>query len=278
MKFIITDKRKKDTFIAVFHMLKNLTTSIHLILDAQKGMYIQGIDSSQTSLFEVCILPTWFQEFQCIITSPLHLCIDVHTFYLVLSTKMDNVNWIFTHNKNVNEDVMFIEFICTTTQALVRKFKLNLKEEDYDPLLLQEFESEVDFIISSKKMCEIMNELHTFGEDVCIECSQEKVMFTTSNDSCEVNVHTDEQEMVEYAVNENLELLKVQFGLKRLKQCLSNKLSTNVVLSVNSQTPTKIKYNLDEDVEEKSGEKGEKKEGEKENYLLFYISPKIINN
>ena len=62
MKVIISNKHKKDLFVALFQTLKNCSTLVNVKF--QKDMlHIQGMDKSHICLFDVKIQKKWFDEF-----------------------------------------------------------------------------------------------------------------------------------------------------------------------------------------------------------------------
>ena len=56
MKIVISNKNKKDLFIALFQTLKNCSTLINVKFEQDK-LHIQGMDKSHICLFNVNIKP-----------------------------------------------------------------------------------------------------------------------------------------------------------------------------------------------------------------------------
>ena len=54
MKVTISNKNKKDLFVALFQIIKGCTSIVRVIFQQEK-MYIQGMDKSHICLFEVNI-------------------------------------------------------------------------------------------------------------------------------------------------------------------------------------------------------------------------------
>ena len=62
MKVTISNKNKKDLFVALFQIIKGCTSIVRVIFQQDK-MYIQGMDKSHICLFQVNIQKAWFDEY-----------------------------------------------------------------------------------------------------------------------------------------------------------------------------------------------------------------------
>jgi len=61
MKFEIKDKKKCDIFISIFNNLKNFTDNT-LINVNEDELYIQGMDNSHVSMYELKLTSRGFQS------------------------------------------------------------------------------------------------------------------------------------------------------------------------------------------------------------------------
>ena len=62
MKVIISNKHKKDLFVALFQTLKNCSTLVNVNFKNDM-LHIQGMDKSHICLFNVIIQKGWFDEY-----------------------------------------------------------------------------------------------------------------------------------------------------------------------------------------------------------------------
>ena len=67
MKFIISEKNKKDIFVSLFGIIKSNTTNISIVFK-DKLLFIQGMDKSHISLFNIHI-----QKILQIIVTTIHI-------------------------------------------------------------------------------------------------------------------------------------------------------------------------------------------------------------
>jgi hypothetical protein len=62
MEIKITDLQKAIVFVELFQYLKQFVSIISLTLKTDQ-FYIQGMDSSQISIFEISLMNDWFDEY-----------------------------------------------------------------------------------------------------------------------------------------------------------------------------------------------------------------------
>ena len=63
MEIKITDLQKANVFVELFQYLKQFVSIISLTLKTDQ-FYIQGMDSSQISIFEISLMNDWFDEYK----------------------------------------------------------------------------------------------------------------------------------------------------------------------------------------------------------------------
>ena len=106
MKVIISDKHKKDLFVAIFQTLKNCSTLIRVNF-MQDKLYIQGMDKSHICLFDVHILKNWFDEYT--VDEQKLVCFDTTIFHLIISTRNEGHD-IIIHSEL--EDSLNVDLLC----------------------------------------------------------------------------------------------------------------------------------------------------------------------
>jgi hypothetical protein len=62
MKIVLINPVKSDLFALIFQHIKTFTEYINISFQ-KKGMYIQSMDSSHISIFEVNLPFSWFDEY-----------------------------------------------------------------------------------------------------------------------------------------------------------------------------------------------------------------------
>ena len=261
MEFRITDKRKKEIFISIFHLLKNTSSQINLVID-KDTFHIQGIDKSHVCLYNLQLKCVWFDFYN--VLKNHELCFDTTNFYSMICTKSDDQTLVF-YLDDTEADKLIIELKSNETELAKKSdynkyFKLPLIEYDYEQMIIPTTEYDAEFSLPSKKITDMLSQLSNFGDDLNIKCSQECVDFKTNGDSGEMRVNIPINDLSSYAIVED-EIINLNYSLTYIsKMCVTNKLTNNVDFYMNNEVPMKINYNF--------GDEGN---------LAFYIAPKIID-
>jgi proliferating cell nuclear antigen len=256
MKVTISNKNKKDLFVALFQILKGCTSIVRVIFQEEK-MYIQGMDKSHICLFEVYIQKKWFDEY--IVDELNTMCFDTNIFHLIISTKQESHN-IIIHSTGSDSDNINIDLVSQehTKGEFDKHFKIPLADYEYDEMNIPVVDYDAEFSISSKKICEITSQMLSFGNDLNIKCSEERIDLITDGIVGEMLVNIPIDDLTEYSIVED-EVIDLKYNLNYIaKMCLTNKLSSEVVFCISADCPMKINYDLGDD-----------------SSILFYIAPKI---
>jgi proliferating cell nuclear antigen len=257
MKITISNKNKKDIFVSLFQVLKNCTSLITVIFETD-NLHIQGMDKSHVCLFDVTLKSTWFEEY--IVEEKTTVSFDASVFHLIISTKQDSHNIIIhkTEEDSLNVDLVSKEH---SKGEFDKYFKISLAEFDHQLMNVPEVDYDAEFSISSKKICEIVSQMMTFGTNININCSEEKINLITNGITGEMLVNIPIEDLTEYSIVEGGEI-NLSYSLNYIyKMCLTNKLSNEIIFNISEEYPMKIQYDLGD-----------------ESYMIFFIAPKISND
>ena len=258
--FVISDKRKKEIFISIFNLLKCSSSQINLTINATK-LHVQGMDKSHVCLFDLELHSEWFDQYEA--NKTYDLCFDASTFYSIISTKSEDQSLLFYLEED-NPDTLSIELKNGENSKKTdynKFFKLPLHEYEYEQMFIPSTDYDVELVLSSKKVTDMLSQLSNFGDDLNIKCSEECVDFKASGDSVEMRVNIPTDDMTSYAIVEG-EVIDLTYSLIYVsKMCITNKISTDIEFSLSNEVPMKIKYDLGND-----------------STLMFYIAPKLVDN
>lgn len=260
MRFEIHDKQKKEMFIAIFQIMKSSTNVVSIMLN-EDSMYIQGMDKSHVCLFDIKIDQDWFSMYEKKGTDVGTISVDTTTFHMIISSCKDEHKLAVYYDGN--PDSLNIDLITKegSKGEYTNFFKIPLTDYECEILVIPDTEYDAEFTISSKKMHEITSKMILFGDVIQILCNEEKIDFTANGVSGEMTVNIPMADLSEFSISEGEEF-SIFYSLNYLhKMCLTNKLSTNVEISVSNEYPMKIKYDL----------------GDNSN-VLFFLAPKIDND
>jgi proliferating cell nuclear antigen len=257
MKIQINDKKKKDVFISLFHILKGCSSMLNLKLSSDK-MHIQGMDSSHICLFNVILNNNWFDEY--VVKTDTKICFSSSVFYSIISTKTDNQN-LNIYMENASDDYLQIKFENGTESKkndFKKSFKLPLAEYEYEEMNIPNSEYEAEFSFSSKQISDMFSQLGNFGDDIIIKCSETELNLLTNGSDGEMKVEIPIEELSGYSIIEGEEIT-LTYSLAYInKMCITNKLSTDIDFCLSNVCPLKINYDL----------------GNNSN-IVFFIAPKM---
>ena len=260
MRLTIDNKSKQEVFVAIFQLLKHWASHINMHFEKNK-LYIQAMDKSHVCLADINIKSNWFSYYDCSQTNKISL--DSSHFAILMNYALKHNTIELKFEDESEPDKLYINFLNGVEQgkknsAFDHFFELNLIDMEEDSLGIPEVEYDVDFTIESKRLVEVLSELNTFGQDLNIICKQEVIELNASGDAAKIKVNIPVDDLNSYAIAEDEEL-DISFSLSHLcKMCCSIKLSSTIDISLSSEFPMALKYNLGD-----------------ESYIIFYIAPKI---
>ena len=256
MDFTITDKKKKETFISIFHLLKSSSSQINASITKEK-LHIQGMDKSHVCLFDLNLNSEWFEKYS--INNNFDCCFDTASFYSMISIKGDEQSLVIKKN---SDEALSIELISGEKKNDYNKyFTLPLLEYDYEEMAIPTTDYDAEFSLPSKKVTESLSQLNNFGDDININCSDDYVDFKTKGNSGEMRVNIPVDDLSSYSVVEGEEVNLTYSLIYISKMCITNKLSSDIEFSLSNDCPMKINYDLGDD-----------------SSLTFYIAPKLADD
>ena len=242
MKFQIKESKKAMEWIEILKFIKNLNNHITIMCTPEQ-MFIQLMDQSMVSLVDIIIPSTWFHIYES----------ENYTFSILASIlvkvfgmySMDSMIEVFIDDK---ADKLNIHFIHNQQQKL---FAIPLMDIEKDVLNPTEKETNLDFVIKTKLLDKYINELGMFGEEIEIECSNDKLYLASTNNEGSLKIEIENETLEEFNVLEDY-VFKGKYCIKFLQYI--SKLSiiypkihlyldeTNPLLITFEGTEIKIKY------------------------------------
>ena len=241
MNIIIKSPQKAECFAFLFQHMKLFTEHINIMFNKDK-FYIQAMDNSHVSILEINIPKDWFDTFE--IESPVTIGVNANILHRVLNSREKTQIFQMVYN-NENNDKLNIHFTSENKDEFDKHFEISLIEIDRDIMDIPEIDYQAEFTIGSANFANIINQLKTFGDSLEINCSEEKILLTSSSldqgkMSCEIKM----DDLTSYAIEEG-ESIKSGFSLNYLHNiCLYNKLSKEVDIKISADYPVKIVYSI----------------------------------
>ena len=244
MNFQIKNNARAEIFSNIFQHVKLFSEHINITFDKDK-MYLQTMDSSRVSIFEVILPCDWFDEYDIKTEEPITLGIYSSILFKVLNTreKTQILNFVFNEN---DSDKLFIHFTNEDNKNIFDKhFEIPLIEIEAELLSIPAFESDADITIPSSTFAAIINQLQIFGDTIEFKCTEEKIeLRSISVESGKMIVDIDIDDLTSYSITEDNEM-NLSFSLSKLHNiCLYNKMSKEIEILLTDNYPMKITYNL----------------------------------
>lgn len=259
MKLAITDKKKINQLVTIFRHLKGIVVDVNLIL-SKEMFYIQSMDSSHACLVEIKLTRDWFDKYTIKEDEVLGINSEI-LFKVIDCWKEGQEITIYTKNNNNN---LFIDF--NGEKQVTKKFQLPLIDIDSDIMDIPEKDYDVDLLLKSNDFKELISELSIFNSTIMFKCNSEdeKVVIEADGGMGAMHVEIKDDDILEFAISEDLDL-SVTYALSYINtMCSFSKLNDCVYIHSSEDVPMKLHYSLDD-----------KDSSESENYVKFYLAPKI---
>lgn len=275
MKFVISNRDKVAKFLAITKNMKQMIHDVNFGI-CEKEIYAQGMDSSHVGLFELKLQKEWFDEWKGPNEFHYNVGINCEALSRIMSCHSVGQYIEFSFMENSTEELI-IKFEGLGHDKM---FELKLVDIDTELMDIPEVEYDADIIMSSKEFNNIMAESEMFGDTLSIELGiDDYIYMVTGGDGGIMRVRIKEEDIVEYAITEDVNI-KHSYGLKHcLLYSKFAKINKNVSLHLKDETPLKIKYDMSHWIDDNCNKQvvGEDDEAESKNYFGFYLAPKIDN-
>lgn len=272
MNIRILQSAKADIFTALFQHIKLFTEHVNILFQ-DNGLYIQTMDNSRISIFELTLPVAWFDEYEC--SQNVTLGVNASLLFKVLSTR-DPTQSIHLQYDHDQDDKVFLHFTAAASAATVRTsnafdkhFELPLMAIDVEMMSIPAMDYQAEFSVPSANFAALVNQLRIFGDTMQIECSEDKIQMISKggNDMGAMTVEIPIDDLNSFAIQEG-ETLDLSFSLAQLHNiCLYSKLARDTEIYLHTNYPIKLVYALEP--------KNPDDETTPIAQIVFYLAPKI---
>ena len=242
MKLVIEDSKTAAKFETLFSNLVTLTEFVKICI-SDTGLHIQGMDQSKICLFDIVLTCEWFTIFETDEDDPSVFTVPSKIFYKVLSTYKPDQCLEIEINNNDKININFLRGSNTCDKCFV----MPMVDVDIEFMNMSSTkESDVEIVITSKKLAELVSQLEIFDDILTFSLSENNVLLKSTGDdgSMIAKLSLDDNQLLEYAIVEDLEI-EMSFGIRYVKKMMSfNKLSDNVKIDISTDRPMIISYCL----------------------------------
>jgi len=258
-QFVITNLQHADCFVALFQHVKLFSEHINIIFSDEK-MYIQSMDASKVSVFEIVLPKEWFDSYNLEDDATATIGISSSMLFKVLNTrdKKQNIKFSF----ETDGDTILIEFQCDDKDTYDKEFDLPLMDIESEIMNIPEMESTADISLPSDNFAKAIKDMKLFGDTFNLVCDQENLtMSANSDESGKMKLKITTDDLTSYEIEEDAEL-RTSYSLNILHNIsLYSKLSEYIHFHVKDGFPLKIVYELDNENENAK--------------MAFFVAPKM---
>jgi proliferating cell nuclear antigen PCNA len=283
MNIQINDKSKADIFTALFQHIKCFTEHINIMFQQDK-LYIQALDNSRVSIFEIHIPTAWFDKYTISGEGGITLGINSMLFYKVLTTRETGQSIEIDHTEEESDRISahFTANAGSTVKAGVfdKHFKIPLVDIDCETMHIPAIDHQAEFSMASSTFSSLINQLQMFSDTVQIQCSEDKIQLCAKSvEAGNMSVDIPIDDLSEFSIDEG-ETMNLSFSLMQLHHiCQYSKIAKEIVLKLSNSYPICIQYVFDQNVSsrEENGQDHADVEPNKAN-ITFYLAPKMTDD
>ena len=266
MNFSITNPVKADHFTAIFQHIKLFTDAINILFE-ETGVYIQTMDNTNISIFELKIPCGWFDNYCHKGKNAISIGLSSSLLFKILNTRDKLQSIVVSYEPDNTEDKLSIQFSCMNndqTKAEIKgifdkHFEIPLIDLTVEHMSIPVIDFQAEIILPSSTFSSIIQQLKLFGDSIEISCNEEKIMLcSNSSENGKMFVEIKIDDVEEFAINEGENLL-ISYSLNYLNNiCLYHKIAKNIEIKISNEYPMRIYYDLGDGAS-----------------AVFYLAPKI---
>ena len=266
MKIVLSDSRKVGQFGCILRHLKNISSNIEMLIN-ERRLYVQGMDSSHASLFELHLQSHWFSEYK--VEKNYNLGINCALVFKIINCLEDTQTITLEYDDG---DHLYITLNPRDGErSIIKKFQLPLVMMENELLTVTDTEYSVDLRMISSEFSTLIDQLIIFGNDLVIKCTEESIELTGQGEMGKMNAIIKEENILIYAIEEDCKLT-LSFSMRFIQQfAMFSKVNMAVNIHLCDDSPMKIQFDMDDvlDVDD------EDDDYTAQNYIRFYLAPKI---
>ena len=260
MKLIIGNKKKAQVFTAIFQNLNRFTVDVNLYLKKEE-LYIQGMDSSHCSMFEIVLKKDWFEDYTC--DKECFVGVNALILYKIFNTKQENQIIILEYtDENDKLDICF-KNLQPVENEFSKEFSVPLMDIDSELLQVPEVDYDIFININTKSFTTMVSQLEIFNDVVELDYNSDELSLNGDGDNGKIRI------VLKDAKNNNLNKceiqnvnnLKLSYSIKYISNfCSFSKINSKVNIMFRDGMPMVVHYELEES---------------ENSYVKFYLAPKI---
>jgi proliferating cell nuclear antigen len=260
MNLEIYDITKAEIFVSCFHHMKLFTETVNILFQPEQ-LFVQCVDSAAVVIFEIVLPKAWFDVYSLKEDETVIVGLNTQLFFKVLNSREK------TQRIQMNTrlyDHLCVDFISDDNgkeRTFDKHFEIPMLDIESEMLHIPPIDYQAEFSLPSVLFASLISELKQFGDDLQIECTEEKIsLVSNSLELGKMYTNISIEELQEYAIVEG-ETLKMSFSLKYLQYiCAYQKVAKHISICCSNEIPIRLQYLLGTDAK-----------------MTFYLAPRILD-
>ena len=244
MNISLKSSDKADKFAYIFQHMKLFTEQVNVLFEENR-VFIQAMDGSRVSIFELEIAAEWFDSY--VRENDKNLCLGLNTniLYKILNTR-DKSQELSIYYSEENSDKLEVSFRGGNKAIFDKYFAIPLIDIEEQLMEIPQSDSHAEISINSTNFANIISQLKLFGDTLDISCSEEQILFCSNSvDAGKMTVEISMDDLDEFSINDGADL-KLSFSLTHLHNiCMYHKICKDVEIKWINEYPMQITYNID---------------------------------
>lgn len=240
-------------------------------------LFIQAMDSSRVSIFEIHIPVAWFDVYT--LSSSLTLGIHAGILYKILSTRDGGQSiHIEFSGEHGDDDRLYFHF--AGENGFAKHFEMPLIDIESEIMHIPAIEYQAEFSLPSATFAGLIQQLQLFGDTVQFECSEEKVQLcSTSVETGKMSVDIPIDDLSEFSIDEG-ETMNLSFSLMQLRNiCQYSKIAKEIDIKLSTTFPICTRYVFEQGlVGGLVGNALDDGDDSTSARIMFYLAPKLNND
>ena len=256
MELSIQKPNRCEIFATLFQHLKLFSEHININF-YNDHIFIQGMDNSHVSVYEIKLPGDWFETYNT--TSDTVIGVNTNILFKVLNTR-DKSHKLSLKLDESDSNKLEISLQSESKEVVDLNYVIPLIDIDSEMMHIPDMEYEAEMSFPSSTFSTLIDQMKLFGETFNICCSEESIrMSAESQESGKMFVDIPIDDLNAYAIEED-KSLDLSYSLNHLKHiCLYNKISKEINIDLKENYPIRFTYILDNE----------------EAKAVFYLAPKI---
>ena len=242
MKLVIEDSKTAEQLNVLFTNLCWLSDYV-TIHKEERGLHMQGMDSSHVCMFDIVLTPKWFTTYEEDDEDVEMISVPARIFNKVLSTYNKDQHIVI--EISTNGDKLNMEFTGGKTSC-DKYFEIPLVHLEQELMNIPQEESQADIVMTSKKLTDLVSQFEIFDQVLSFQMSEEKVLMKAegTEGSMIAKLSLEDEQLIDYCIEEELEL-NVSFSLNYVKRMTGfSKVASEVTLGLSAERPMFMIYDL----------------------------------